>query len=459
MIRIILVLSVLLTLLTPLVSGCSPASKPENTATTQASHESKKLTVVSPAFIAMMKDPTKQSSHDSTIDFAQSGNGVVYIEPVGKQFRVVHNGRPGRAYNIIGDLVISRDGTRAAYVARNDETFKRVVVDGWEGPLFMSVESPQFSPDGRHLVYTITQDNSNFLVIDNKVHHEIRIDPDILISPDSRSIAFASTSNDGVKKQFVIADFSLQGKKVFESCGESFLASDDRSHVAVACVEKNAPVIKIIDLQNRSLVSTLPVPADRKVVRKRFSPDNRTFIFTTMTGDFQRFLHYNGWEEKTPAGDEFMSDPLLFKNPERVGVITGMATKVSLYTAFSTSKDKEAFYGFITDFIASRDGRHHAYVAIKAGGEERMSIVVDGHEGPLFDKIVSPAFSPDGRLLVYRARQGGKRFLVVSDLKGKIIRQHKDYGLVFPPVFVDNGASVAYGVLDGSELWWKVEKL
>ena len=168
---------------------------------------------------------------------------------------------------------------------------------------------------------------------------------------------------------------------------------------------------------------------------------------------------YNDRIEKIPTGDEFLTDLLVLTEPEHVGVVIGTAVNARLYTAFQMQKFSGKSYGYISDLVSSKDGRHFAYIAIKAGGEERMSIVVDGNEGQLFDKIVSPVFSPDGRFLVYRARQDGKRFIVVSDLKGKVLRQHKDYEMVFQPVFTEDGKSVAYGVLDGSEFWWKVETL
>ena len=68
-------------------------------------------------------------------------------------------------------------------------------------------------------------------------------------------------------------------------------------------------------------------------------------------------------------------------------------------------------------------------------------------------------FSPDGKFIVYRARKAGKRFVVVADTNGKTIRRHPSYEQVFQPVFTDDGKSVAYGVKDGNELWWKVEKM
>jgi hypothetical protein len=308
-------------------------------------------------------------------------------------------------------------------------------------------------------LYTVTQGKEERLVIDHKVHQDLWVSQDVLISSDSRFLAYSAMPPGGGRIDFVISDIALQNRKVFEFCGESVVASDDRSRIAVICSEAGARSIKILDFPGRAVVETLATPPAGTIVRMRFSGKNQSFVYTIMTDDYQRFLHYNGRVERVPKDDEIMSDPLVLTDPERVGVIIGNAFKVRFTTAFQKNKQTEKAYGYISDFVASPDGHHHAYVALNAGGEERMRIVVDGKEGPLFDKIVSPLFSPDNRFLVYRARHKGRRFLVISDLKGKVVRQHNAYDMVFQPDSIAGGESLAYGVLDGNEFWWKVEKL
>jgi len=60
---------------------------------------------------------------------------------------------------------------------------------------------------------------------------------------------------------------------------------------------------------------------------------------------------------------------------------------------------------------------------------------------------------------VYRARQDNKRFVVVADTNGTILKRHQGYDQVFETVFTADGKSVAYGVKDGNQIVWKVEKL
>lgn len=430
----------------------------KKTATDVVITESRKLSGVSQAYLDAQKDQSKQSVHPTT-EFAKSGTGVAYIETLDGGSRVVYNGAPGKLYRMVGDLALSTDGSRLAYVAHKDDKFRKIVVDGWEGPLFTEIGMPVFSPDGKHLLYTVTEGENTYGVIDHKVRRDYKLTRDPVFSPDSRLIAFSAMTPDGMGKQLILSDLSMQDRKVFDSCGESYIASDDGTRLAVVCTEGDKRSVKILDFQSRSVISSGQALTGGRISRMRFAPDNRTVAYTFVKSDAERYIVYRDRLEKIPTGDEFLTDLLVLTEPEHVGVVIGTAVNARLYTAFQTQKFSGKPYGYISDLVSSKDGRHFAYIAIKAGGEERMSIVVDGNEGQLFDKIVSPVFSPDGRFLVYRARQDGKRFIVVSDLKGKVIRQHKDYEMVFQPVFTEDGKSVAYGVLDGSEFWWKVETL
>lgn len=439
------------------ISGCNTDAP-----TTEKSHKpfdpsvSQNLAVVSSSFISAEKERARQQSHESMVEFAKSGAGVVYIEPFEDKVRVVHNGQPQKPYFDIGDLTISNDGKRVAYVARPGEKDYKIVVDGREGFVFRENDSHGFSPDGNHHISTVTQGENRYLVIDNKVIKDYRIARNPLISSDSRAIAFSAMSPDNSRKQLIIADMNIQNKTLFDSCGEYYISNEDRSRLSVLCSEGGKNSVKVVDFLTRKLISSSQFHG--MMTRLRFSADNRSLSYTFVRNGDQRYVVYNGREEKIPAGDEFFSDPLVLTEPEGVGVIIGTVFKARLYRAFQKKNKIGKGYGYISDFVSSKDGRHHAFIAVNHN-EERQYVVVNGHEGMKFDKIVSPVFSPDGLYLVYRARQSGKRFLVVSDMKGKIVRRHQDYDMVFQPVFIAEGTAVAYGVLDGNELWWKVEKL
>ena len=99
------------------------------------------------------------------------------------------------------------------------------------------------------------------------------------------------------------------------------------------------------------------------------------------------------------------------------------------------------------------------YVYTARNGKEWF-IVVNGMEGPAFDRVIAPLFTPDGKYVVYRARKEGKRFAVVADAaSGKTVRQHPSYEQVSDVLFSTDGKSVEYGVKDGNRLLWKIEAL
>lgn len=439
------------------VWGCKKEQTPGKEAAKQADTSiSRRIAVVSRDFLSPEMVQMRQTSHTSMVVFAKGGSGIAYIEPFDGNYRVVHNGKAGAPYAAISELQISSDGKRVAYAASKDKDMYRMVVDGKVGLEFGVDSNHWFTPDGKLHISTVSEDNRKNIVIEDTVYDRYDVVHGPLIRPDSAALAFTVKPSDGSALRFVITDVDLRNETVFDSCGQYILPGEDLSRLAVGCEKDGVHIIKTVDFGGRRIISGSPV--DGKITHMKFSSDNRSLVYTVIRPPNQRYLVWNGREEKIPDGEEFLSDPLVLDRSKGVGVIIGNVYRAWLYFAFQKGKKSEKEYGYISDFVASKDGRHHAYVGIKRN-EQRMQIVVDGHEGPKFDKIVSPLFGPGGRLLVYRARQDGKRFLVVSDLRGKIIHRHPDYNMVFQPVFADDGKAVAYGVLDGNEFWWKVEKL
>jgi hypothetical protein len=138
-----------------------------------------------------------------------------------------------------------------------------------------------------------------------------------------------------------------------------------------------------------------------------------------------------------------------------VGILLASQNRIYLHQSFIDSKGKGKIYDEAANLTYSKDGSY----AYAARNGKNWFIVVNGTEGAVFDRVVEPLFSLDGRYVVYRARKDGQRFVVVANTIGKTIRQHQSYELVFAPIFTADNRSVAYGVKDGKELWWKVEKL
>jgi hypothetical protein len=184
-----------------------------------------------------------------------------------------------------------------------------------------------------------------------------------------------------------------------------------------------------------------------------FGPDGSTLSYVGVRA-VKRYLVLNGKEEALPEG-ELPFLPVVRPDLKGAGIIMTNAGWYFLHQAFYRDNSAGKQYEEAAELVYGKDNRY-AYAAREGN---TWVVVVNGKDGPAFDRVVMPVFSPDGRFLVYRARKDGKRFVVVADADGKMIRQHPAYEQVFQPVFTTDGKSVAYGVKDGNKLIWKVEKL
>lgn len=416
---------------------------------------STKLGVVSPSFLVAEKERAGQPTHELSIVFAKYGIGVAYVEPFEGKYRVVHNGAPGKLYNRISQLSISNDGKRVAYRARLSKDDAVLIADGNSKHEYGSNDNFWFTPDGKHLISTSSVGDVRYLVIDGKAHRTVTVDQNVEISADSRLLAFSSQSAGAVNK-FIIADISLKDISEFTNCGGNILASKDSTLLAVNCTKGSEKSIKVFDFQKRSVIAENKY--EGTITYINFSSYNNALSFTYFINEKNKHVVYGSKDEQIPARDDFMTPPVVLSEPASVGVVIGDAYKVRFYRAFQTHNKNGKVYAYISDLVSSSDGRNYAYIASDIN-DAKMHIVVNGNEGPRFDKIVAPSFSADGKMLAYRSREAGKRFLVISDLTGKILQRHKDYDMLFQPVFSSDGTSVSYGVLEGNELWWKVEKL
>jgi Tol biopolymer transport system component len=82
-------------------------------------------------------------------------------------------------------------------------------------------------------------------------------------------------------------------------------------------------------------------------------------------------------------------------------------------------------------------------VAATRGG--KSFVFVQGVAGPSFDAVTDPAFSPDGREVVYGAVERGRAFLVRGDKRGE------PFDAVDSPVFASQGAQVAFFAASGGK--------
>lgn len=407
----------------------------------------------------------KQPDH-LQVEFNRLGRGVAYIAKVGDKIRVVHNGKPGKLYGDVDGytLSLSQDGQHVGYGAStgssqgagsgSESGVKWMLVhDGIEEGPFDSIGPAVFSPDGRHIAFECKKGARWKMFVDNKALGDAfsYIDKPIF-SSDSKLLLFGETGETGRNPRIIVSDLEFKKQRVIDQSGGPVAISTSLDRVAVTKDSGNSKQVIEFDFSlSGKLREGQPYDEVRSLV---FSADGTVLAYLGKKGP-ATYLVLDGKEEWLPDG-EYPSPPAVKPDNKGVGIPIVGKEGTYLYQAFGSGGASPNRYKEIGDLVYSNDGLHHAYVAIK---DEQFLIVVDGKEGPVYDRVISPQFSPDSKFLVYRARKGDKRFVVVADTAGRVIKEHQRYERVFETTFTKDGTSVAYGAIDGKQIMWKVEKL
>jgi WD40 repeat protein len=385
--------------------------------------------------------------------FSASGRGVAYLVEKGGKVSVVHNQSRGKAYAAVGTVVLSSDGRRLAYAALVDGKW-RMVVDGREGRGFDTLLTPLFTSDGRHVAYQAKEGDKWYMVVDDTANAGTTASYTTpVFSSDSTLIAYIETADSNSNMRLIVSDLTFGRQIVKRSIGDLlFTTNVDRTRIAAEQVANGKH--RIIDFSFAKPDTVHEGPLYEVIERLTVGDDGASVAYCALK-DGKRLLVLNDREESLPKG-LLPELPVIRPDKKGVGLLLGSEGKISLHQAFYNSTEKGKKYDEAAGLTYSKDGRFYAYAG-RSG--ESWFVVANGKEGPAFDKVVTPLFSPDGRFLVYRARKDGKRFVVVADTNGTTIGQHPVYEQVFDVHFTADGSSVAYGVKDGNQLIWKVEKL
>lgn len=412
------------------------------------------------------KTATSEKQKYFQVEMNRSGTGVAYLARVGDKVRVVHNGKPGKLYKEIDGttLVVSLDGKHVGYGASNDSSLgagssssssaKWLLVhdDKEEGP-FDSLGPPAFSPDGRHIAFECKMGERWKMFIDDKAYGDAfsYIDKPVF-SGDSQLLLFGETGEANRPPRIVISDLTYQKLRIIDQSGGPVAFNTALSRVAA--MQESGKQKRMVEFDFSLSGSLKGGELYDEVFSPLFSADGTALAYLGKRRG-ATYLVLAGKEEKLPAGE--YPSPLAFR-PDNKGAGIPVVGKdgTYLFQAFGSGGASPNRYKEVGDVVYSSDGRNHAYVAIR---NEQFLIVANGKDGPVYDRVIAPQFSPDSKYLVYRARQNNKRFVVVADTTGKVIREHPRYERVFETTFTPDGGSVAYGAVDGKKIFWKVEKL
>lgn len=385
--------------------------------------------------------------------FSTHGGGAAYSAEKDDKVYVVHNNRAGKLYDAVGAIALSPDGRRIAYGALVAGKW-HMVIDGIEGAAFSTVKSPVYSPDGGHLAYQAMSGEKWYLVIDTNVNAGTNTRfLDHQFSSDSTKIAYLDNSDVTNYGRLVISDLLFTRQTIIGLRATRLIVSHAEAKAAAITFRDNKQQIVECSFDRPDVIKA--GPQYTTIHSPSFSLDGAALAYSA-DHDGKRFMVLDDREEALPDGWILAGEPVVHPDRKKVGAIFSANGQVFFYVSFLDSGQKENSYDEADGLVFNNDGSKHAYAARKGN---RWFIVVNGVEGAEFDRVISPKFSPNGKYLVYRARKDGKRFVVIANKTGKIIRKHPAYEQIFEVEFTSDGKSVAYGVKDGQNLVWRVETL
>jgi hypothetical protein len=358
--------------------------------------------------------------------FSADGRHIAYAARTNGHWAVVHQGRPGPAWDGIGEIVLSSSG-RLAYAAERDGSW-RVIVDGQAGPRFDAILAGtlRFSRDGRRSAYVGRDRRGVRAVVDGRAGPRFDGIGQLAISEDGARVAYAARRGDDAH---VVVDgvigppwravsalaLSPTGGRVAHGAfdgrdwrvivdGEPGAAVDAVYAILFRADGRHVAWVAGVDDVDVVVLDGEPVAAEARIRPETLAfapvgaamPDTRPGLACVVP---------------TPGGGE------------RV-VIDGTPGPV---------------YDQIDRPVWSADGRRLGHAARR--GDVWLA-VVDGRELPGGSRVTAPVFSPDGRRVAYLARRGSAWFVVVDG------RDHR-FDLVLEDTLAFSRDSRSWSVIAG----------
>lgn len=312
------------------------------------------------------------------------GGKLAYRVSDGSRWRVMVDGTAGPSFDAIGtfsinpsgrandlaDLVFSTQGT-LAYAARRGDDW-HLVRDHISGEPYQHVGLPVFSPDGGRLAFRARRNDREFVVLDDEPGPAFEFVGNPVFSPDGARIAYWASEADtefvmhGERRGPAIAAPGRVGAPVFDHAG-------------------TAPVYRVRDVPEANTGAVTSERVMRGAEAVAAIDGAQGVVLNRLTGELA------WWEQD------------------------GAIARVVLAGHRAREGWTEGDLGPRHALVFSPDGRRLAH---GAGGDGREVIRIGDGEGPAFDEVGDPVFSPSGDRIAYRARLGEVWLPIVEPVAG-----------------------------------------
>lgn len=317
------------------------------------------------------------------LTFSPDSKRLAYQAKKDDGYCVVVDGQPSPVYErITWGPVFSPDSRRAAFAARKGP-HTIVVVDESPAQPFdrfpIGFGLPRFTANGKHLVYRIKAGDKHRVVVDEKPGPEYDEIGKLLLEPQGDRIAYTARTG---KQWFPL----VVGQPSRECHGRPRAMIFTEGGIRLACVVRKGSKFAVF-------VGQTLLGEHDDVGCIGFSPDGRCIAYAA-----RKQAVWHVFVDGKPQGEY-----------PRLG---------------------DGSIGSGAKLLFSPDGTRVAYVAQKSvqrraedgGLTTHTVVVVDGNEGRLYDGIwaYGPRFSPDSRHLGYFARKETKELLVLDGREGPL---------------------------------------
>ncbi|WP_372365374.1 efflux RND transporter periplasmic adaptor subunit [Candidatus Uabimicrobium sp. HlEnr_7] len=292
----------------------------------------------------------------------------------------------------IGYFIVSSDGRKHAYKARDRDKNKIFIAPAANPKYFKDMLFCEFSPDNRRFSIMEKEETEVFFIDGKKIKEYEWSGKQIVFNQNGTKFAFKISANNN--RQGIVINFETQQQEYAAIMGFKFSNNGELIYIAKEAIEG-----------------------------KKYSDQ-----------PWQAFV--NGKAIKVSKKNENIYDVILDEKGEVISYIKGNdEQRIVIYKGKELGRHRS-----VNKLLVSHDYKNISYIA---EDEKRNHFVVcDGKKGKEYERILFPTFSLDGKKLAYKVSQGSpfsqlNQFMVVNGEEGT------KYNFVGPAVF-SPGNKIAY---------------